>query len=137
MFNRLLQADRRDFDSLSEREVLALAIVLFVAVRDLLTKTTADFLADTGAYDLVTMDIVWAGAYAENGYSVDLTDWVARDAAELELDDIYPVLLESLGQYEGRYVAFPFASYANLMVYRKDLFEAAGLEPPQTTALFD
>ena len=100
---------------------------------DLLTKTTADFLADTGAYDLVTMDIVWAGAYAENGYSVDLTDWVARDAAELELDDIYPVLLESLGQYEGRYVAFPFASYANLMVYRKDLFEAAGLEPPQTT----
>ncbi len=100
---------------------------------DLLTKTTADFLADTGAYDLVTMDIVWAGAYAENGYSVDLTDWVERDAAELELDDIYPVLLESLGQYEGRYVAFPFASYANLMVYRKDLFEAAGLEPPKTT----
>ena len=26
MFNRLLQADRRDFDSLSEREVLALAV---------------------------------------------------------------------------------------------------------------
>ncbi len=43
------------------------------------------------------------------------------------------MLLESLGQYEGRYVAFPFASYANLMVYRKDLFEAAGLEPPTTT----
>ena len=100
---------------------------------ELLSKTTADFVADTGAYDLVTMDIVWAGAYAENGYSVDLTDWVARDAAELELDDIYPVLLESLGQYEGRYVAFPFASYANLMVYRKDLFEAAGLAPPTTT----
>ena len=51
-------------------------------------KTAADFLADTGAYDLVTMDIVWAGAYAENGYSVDLTDWVARDAAELELDPV-------------------------------------------------
>jgi multiple sugar transport system substrate-binding protein len=100
---------------------------------DLLTKTTADFVADTAAYDLVTMDIVWAGAYAENGYSVDLTDWVARDAAEIDLDDIYPVLLESLGQYEGKYVAFPFASYANLMVYRKDLFEAAGLEPPTTT----
>jgi multiple sugar transport system substrate-binding protein len=100
---------------------------------DLLTKTTADFVADTQAYDLVTMDIVWAGAYAENGYSVDLTDWVARDAAEIDLDDIYPVLLESLGQYEGKYVAFPFASYANLMVYRKDLFEAAGLEPPTTT----
>jgi multiple sugar transport system substrate-binding protein len=100
---------------------------------DLLTKTTADFIADTGAYDLITMDIVWAGSYAENGYSVDLTEWVERDAEEIDLDDFYPVVLESLGQYEGRYVAFPFAPYANLMVYRKDLFEAAGLEPPTTT----
>lgn len=98
----------------------------------LLTKTTADFIGDTKGYDLVTMDIVWAGAYAENGYSVDLTDWVARDAAELALDDIYPVILESLGQYDGRYVAFPFAAYANVLAYRKDLFEAAGIEVPAT-----
>jgi multiple sugar transport system substrate-binding protein len=98
----------------------------------LLTKTTADFVGDTKGYDLVTMDIVWAGAYAENGYSVDLTDWVKRDAAELELDDIYPVLLSSLGQYEGKYVAFPFAAYANVLAYRKDLFDAAGLAVPTT-----
>ncbi|HWU19065.1 MAG TPA: sugar ABC transporter substrate-binding protein [Devosia sp.] len=99
---------------------------------ELLTKTTADFIGDTKGYDLVTMDIVWAGQYAENGYSVDLTDWVARDAAELELDDIYPVILESLGQYDGRYVAFPFAAYANVLAYRKDLFEAAELAVPAT-----
>ncbi|WP_419150351.1 ABC transporter substrate-binding protein [Rhizobium leguminosarum] len=98
----------------------------------LLTKTTADFVGDTKGYDLVTMDIVWAGAYAENGYSVDLTDWVKRDAAELDLDDIYPVILESLGQYNGHYVAFPFAAYANVLAYRKDLFEAAGLAVPKT-----
>lgn len=98
----------------------------------LLTKTTADFIGDTKGYDLITMDIVWAGAYSENKYSVDLTDWVARDAEELALDDIYPVLLESLGQYDGRYVAFPFAGYANVLAYRTDLFEAAGLEVPTT-----
>ncbi|WP_442133480.1 ABC transporter substrate-binding protein [Rhizobium leguminosarum] len=98
----------------------------------LLTKTTADFVGDTKGYDLVTMDIVWAGAYAENSYSVDLTDWVKRDAAELDLDDIYPVILESLGQYNGHYVAFPFAAYANVLAYRKDLFEAAGLAVPKT-----
>ena len=99
---------------------------------ELLTKTTADFIGDTKNYDLVTMDIVWAGAYAQNGYSVDLTDWVARDAAEMQLDDIYPVLLQSLGQYDGRYVAFPFAAYANVLAYRTDLFEAAGLGVPDT-----
>ncbi|GAA3067069.1 sugar ABC transporter substrate-binding protein [Rhizobium viscosum] len=96
----------------------------------LLTKTTADFVGDTKGYDLVTMDIVWAGAYAENKYSVDLTDWVKRDAAELDLDDIYPVALKSLGQYDDHYVAFPFAAYANVLAYRKDLLEAAGLKPP-------
>jgi len=96
----------------------------------LLTKTTADFIGDTKGYDLVTMDIVWAGAYAENKYSVDLTDWVKRDAAEIDLDDIYPVLLQSLGQYNGHYVAFPFAAYANVLAYRKDLFDAAGLKAP-------
>ncbi len=96
----------------------------------LLTKTTADFIGDTKGYDLVTMDVVWAGAYAENKYSVDLTDWVKRDSAELDLDDIYPVALESLGQYKGKYVAFPFAAYANVLAYRKDVLEAAGLKPP-------
>jgi multiple sugar transport system substrate-binding protein len=98
----------------------------------LLTKTTADFVGNTKGYDLVTMDIVWAGAYAENHYSVDLTDWVKRDAAELDLDDIYPVVLKSLGQYNGHYVAFPFAAYANILAYRKDLFKAAGLPLPKT-----
>ncbi|WP_337270938.1 ABC transporter substrate-binding protein [Oryzifoliimicrobium ureilyticus] len=96
----------------------------------LLTKTTADFVGDTKGYDLVTMDIVWAGVYSENKYSVDLTDWVKRDAAELDLDDIYPVALKSLGQYHDRYVAFPLAAYANVLAYRKDLLDAAGLKPP-------
>ncbi|OLP61729.1 sugar ABC transporter [Xaviernesmea oryzae] len=98
----------------------------------LLTKTTADFIGDTKGYDLVTMDIVWAGAYAENKYSVDLTDWVKRDAAELDLDDIYPVVRKSLGEYNGHYVAYPFAAYANVLAYRKDVLDAAGLKVPTT-----
>lgn len=98
----------------------------------LLTKTTADYVGKTAGYDLVTMDIVWAGQYAENGYSVDLTDWMKRDAAELKLDDIYPTLLNALGHYGDKQVAFPFAGYANVLAYRKDLFDAAGLKPPTT-----
>src|ERR1700680_3378600 len=90
----------------------------------LLTKTTADFVGHTGGYDLITMDIVWSGQYAESGYTVDLTDWMKRDAAELKLDDIYPTLLNALGHYGDKQVAFPFAGYANVLAYRKDLFDA-------------
>lgn len=98
----------------------------------LMTKTTADFVSDAGGYDIITMDIVLTGQYAESGFSVDLTDLIERDAAELELDDIYPVLMESLGGYQGKQVAFPFAGYANILSYRTDLFDAAGLEAPRT-----
>src|SRR6478752_4174371 len=43
---------------------------------ELLTKITADYVGHTKGYDLVTMDNVWSGQFAEGGYSVDLTDWI-------------------------------------------------------------
>ncbi len=99
---------------------------------DLLTKVTSDFIGHTKGYDLSTMDIVWAGQFAEAGYTVDLTEWIKRDAAEINVDDIYPVLMSALGNYQGKQVAFPFAGYANVLAYRTDLYQAAGLKPPQT-----
>lgn len=98
----------------------------------LLTKTTADFVAHSAGYDIVTMDIVWAGQFAANGYTVELSDLIKRDAKEIEADDIYPILMTALGNYNGKQVAYPFAGYANLLAYRKDLYDAAGLKPPST-----
>ena len=98
----------------------------------LLTKTTADFVGQTAGYDLITMDIVWAGQFAANGYTVDLTEMMKRDAKDLDTADIYPKLMEALGNYKGKQVAYPFAGYANVLAYRKDLFDAAGLKAPET-----
>lgn len=98
----------------------------------LLTKTTADFVGHTAGYDLITMDIVWAGQFAANGYTVDLTEMMKRDAKDLDTADIYPKLMEALGNYKGKQVAYPFAGYANVLAYRKDLFDAAGLKAPET-----
>jgi len=102
----------------------------------LLTKTTADFVAHSAGYDLITMDIVWAGQFAANGYTVELSDLIKRDSKELALDDIYPVLMTALGNYQGKQVAYPFAGYANVLAYRTDLYEAAGLKPPATMEEF-
>jgi multiple sugar transport system substrate-binding protein len=99
---------------------------------ELLTKVTADFVGHTKGYDLVTMDNVWSGQFAEGGYSVDLTDWIKRDAAEIKPADIYPVLMNSLGNFKGKQVAFPFAGYANVLAYRTDLYKEAGLKEPKT-----
>ncbi len=99
---------------------------------ELLSKITADFIGDTKGYDIVTMDIVWSGQFAEAGFTVDLSDWIKRDEAELDLADVYPSLLHALGSYGDKQVAYPFAGYANVLAYRKDLYDAAGLEPADT-----
>lgn len=114
------------------KETGATVSVDILSYPELLTKITADFIGDTKGYDLVTMDIVWSGQFAEAGYSVDLTDWIKRDEAELDLADVYPSLLHALGSYDGKQVAYPLAGYANVLAYRKDLYEAAGLKPADT-----
>ncbi len=98
---------------------------------DLYQKLTADFVAETGNYDLMTVDIVWSGEYAANGYTMPLDEFMARDEAELDLDDIMPVSW-TLGEWEGQQWAYPLAGYANVLNYRKDLLEEAGIEPPAT-----
>ena len=99
---------------------------------ELLTKITTDYVGHTKGYDIATTDIVWAGQFAESGHTVELSDLIKRDAAEINVDDIYPVLMDALGNYGGKQVAFPFAGYANVLAYRTDLYEAAGLKPPAT-----
>lgn len=98
---------------------------------DLYQKLTADFVGETASYDLMTVDIVWSGEYAQNGYTLPLNDYMDRDAAELNLDDILPVMWTQ-GEWEGQYWAFPLGGYANVLNYRSDVFEAAGIEPPKT-----
>jgi multiple sugar transport system substrate-binding protein len=94
-------------------------------------KITADFVAHTGSYDVVTTDIVWTGQFAQSGWTVDLTSLITRDSAEINKDDFYAVDW-ALGGWQGKQVAFPFVGYAMLLNYNKSALSAAGLQPPQT-----
>ncbi len=131
-FAAVLAAVAPEFEALTGAKVN----VDIMSYPELLTKITADYVGHTKGYDLATVDIVWSGQFAEAGYTVDLADWIKRDAAEIKVDDIYPSLMASLGGYKGKQFAFPFAGYANVLAYRKDLYEAAGLKPPATMQEF-
>ena len=98
---------------------------------DLYQKLTADFVGETANYDLMTVDIVWSGEYAANGYTLPLDEFMERDKEELQLDDIMPVAW-TLGEYEGQHWAYPLAGYANVLNYRQDVLAEAGVEPPKT-----
>ncbi len=123
----VLQKLAPEFEALTGAKV----VVDVLGYPELYSKVTADFVGHTGNYDLVTMDIVWTGEFAQNGYSVDLKPLMDRDAAQIDLEDIYPVAW-TLGSWGDQQVAFPLAGYANLLNYRADVLEAAGIAPPTT-----
>ena len=127
-FAAVLASEAPKFEALTGAKVH----VDILSYPELLTKITADYVGHTKGYDIATVDIVWSGQFAEAGYTVDLKPWIARDAAEIDVGDIYPSLMSALGGYGAKQAAFPFAGYANVLAYRKDLYEAAGLKPPAT-----
>jgi len=126
-FAAVLQKLAPDFEAATGAKV----VVDILGYPELYSKVTADFVGHTANYDLITTDIVWTGEFAQNGYTVDLKPLIDRDAAEIGLDDIYPVAW-TLGSWGDQQIAFPMAGYANLLNYRQDVFEAAGIAPPTT-----
>ncbi|WP_320128489.1 sugar ABC transporter substrate-binding protein [uncultured Sphaerochaeta sp.] len=89
---------------------------------ELYQKITQDYASGTKLYDLATVDIMWSGEFAQKGYTMDLTDLIAKDKTEINTDDIIPVMWK-IGSWDGKQIAYPMAGYANSLIYRKDLIE--------------
>lgn len=88
---------------------------------------TASFLLGDSPYDLVMMDIVWLPKFAAAGWLMDLSDRISAS----ELADFTPADLEG-GRYNGRLYRLPIRSDVQLLFYRKDWLEQAGIQPPET-----
>ena len=83
------------------------------------------------APDIASIDLIYTPAFASAGQLVDLTEYV--DQLDF-VDDLSPAHM-TLGEFEGRNYAVPFAAEGSFIIYNIDLFEQAGLDPenpPQT-----
>ncbi len=89
---------------------------------ELMQKITQDYATDTNQYVLATVDIVWTGEFAEKGWTVDLSSLIKRDEAEINTDDILPVMW-AMGTWKDKVIAFPMSGYANNLIYNKAYFE--------------
>jgi len=99
---------------------------------DLYNKILTASAAHTGEYDICQFHFPDMALFDERGYMVDITDWVMRDADEIQLDDIHPSLQESHMKYKGRYYGVPTHVGSMTFYYRKDIFEDQGYEVPTT-----
>ncbi|MCV7418426.1 sugar ABC transporter substrate-binding protein [Mycolicibacterium litorale] len=93
-------------------------------------KITASTAMGGGEFDVVMISNYETPQWAENGWLVNLSDYT-RKTPGYDENDFFPSLRESLS-YDGDMYAVPFYGESSFLMYRKDLFEQAGITMPRT-----
>ena len=93
-------------------------------------KITASVAMGGGEFDVVMISNYETPQWAENGWLVNLSDYIANTPGYDE-QDFFPSLRESLS-YEGDMYSVPFYGESSFLMYRKDLLDQAGITMPRT-----
>ncbi len=96
-------------------------------------KVAADLASRTGRFCVVLVGSDGGvQTYGAGGLLEPLDDYFTNYPQDyLELDDIYTNFLDA-NRMDGKLYALPYYSFGPGMIYRTDLFEKYGLEPPTT-----
>ena len=86
-----------------------------------------------GEFDVIATDEVLLPLYARKGAVRRLDDLVERDGFDLR--PFNPAAIDCASVDGGLY-GIPYSNMSNIMVYRVDLFEKYGFEPPRTLEEF-
>ena len=81
-------------------------------------------------YDIVACDITWVGEMASRKVILPNNDFFGDD--EFSLNDFHPTST-SCATFNDQYYGVPIHTAPELFLYRRDLFEEAGLQVPTTT----
>ena len=122
-----LQRRAPDFEELTGAKVN----VITVPFSDLYTKLLTDWATGTNSIDAAVFAPQWMVDYVGPGYLEDLTGLVAADKA-LEMEDIAPFFREFSQQYNGKTYLLTLDGDFQMVYYRTDAFESAGLKAPAT-----
>ena len=93
-------------------------------------RTMTDLVSGSASFDVITMDIVWMGEWAEAGFITQLDEYIESD--NIDMDAFIPGALEGLAYWDGDTYGMPIGAYHFLMHYRTDLLEEVGMDMPTT-----
>ncbi|MBJ8346879.1 sugar ABC transporter substrate-binding protein [Antrihabitans sp. YC2-6] len=80
-------------------------------------------------FDVVMISNYETEQWAENGWLRDLSGYI-RATPGYDVDDFIPSLRQSLS-YDGAMYSVPFYGESSFLMYRRDLFDAAGIAMPE------
>jgi sorbitol/mannitol transport system substrate-binding protein len=90
-------------------------------------KVTTDIATKSGQYDVLTIGTYEVPIWAKKGWLVPLDDL----GADYDIDDLLPAIRSGLS-LDGKLYAAPFYGESSMIMYRKDLFDQAGIKMPQS-----
>ena len=96
-------------------------------------RLAASFVSGSSDADVVTVDQMWNSQYYDNGWIVELDDFIANDC-DVNLGDFIPEVIYSSNTWRGHIVTLPIAAYAQGTMYRTDVFDELGLTAPPKDA---
>ena len=88
-------------------------------------KVTTDIATKGGQYDVLTIGTYEVPIWAKQDWLLPLDNL----GANYDVDDLLPAIRSGL-TVDGKLYAAPFYGESSMVMYRKDLFEAAGLKMP-------
>jgi len=92
-------------------------------------RITQDVATKAGQFDVVMIGTYEAPIWGRNDWLTDLNKYTAKDT-EYDVDDLMPAVRKGLSA-DGKLYAVPFYGESSFLMYRKDLFEEAGLTMPE------
>ena len=95
-------------------------------------------IAGNTAPDLMWLSQEYVANFADNGAILDITDQVANlsDMPAAKLDDYYPASL-AVAKYSDRLYGLPWIAQPVVLYYNPDLFQKAGVNPPDESWTWD
>ena len=88
-------------------------------------RVTTDIATKGGQFDVLTIGTYEVPIWAKQGWLVPLDNL----GADYDVDDLLPAMRAGLS-HEGKLYAAPFYGESSMVMYRKDLFEKAGIAMP-------
>jgi sorbitol/mannitol transport system substrate-binding protein len=91
-------------------------------------QVTQDVAANSGRYDLFTIGTYEVPLWAKKGWIENLSPYIAKDSSYAP-DDLIPGIRGALS-YKDNLYAVPFYGESSMLMYRKDMLTAAGVNMP-------
>ncbi|MBB5753780.1 ABC transporter substrate-binding protein [Prosthecomicrobium pneumaticum] len=90
-------------------------------------RVTTDIATKGGQFDVLTIGTYEVPIWAKQGWLVALDHL----GADYDVDDLLPAIRSGISQ-DGKLYAAPFYGESSMIMYRKDLFEKAGITMPES-----